>query len=203
MIRSKAPVKRHHSSLECKDTIKFMHTLIHQIYVPCPWRQQYELLFTHIRYIIGPCPPPPQHVKHINQLTKIRNASDGSVLYCQGFQGWLIAKLDNEVLVQGFGATYGRVDDVSSYRAEICGNIATFTVFTLIRKVYGFAPPSIEHVCKNQSAISATWKDENINIFNKSKPDADVAKLSRNAIADLELHFLVTAYWVEGHTLTD
>jgi hypothetical protein len=154
---------------------------------------------THLRRIIGPCPLPPLHFQHINQLTKNRSASDGSVLHYQGFQGWLIAKLDNEVLIQQFGATDGRVYDVSSYHIEIGGNIATFTVFTLIRKVYGVSPPSIEHVCDNQSTISAIWKDENVCIFDKTKPDADVAKLSRNAIADLQQHPLVTAYWAEGH----
>jgi hypothetical protein len=40
----------------------------------------------------------------------------------------------NKVLIQGFGATDGCIEDVSSYRAEICGNIATFTILTLIRK---------------------------------------------------------------------
>jgi hypothetical protein len=48
-------------------------------------------------------------------LTKIRSASDGSVMHAQGFQGWLIAKFDSEVLIQGFGATDGRIEDVSSY----------------------------------------------------------------------------------------
>jgi hypothetical protein len=44
-----------------------------------------------------------------------------------------MAKLYNEICVQGFGATDRRVDDVSSYRAEMCGNIATFASFSLLR----------------------------------------------------------------------
>jgi hypothetical protein len=42
------------------------------------------------------------------------------VLHSQGFQGWRIAKYDNEVLVQGFGATNGSIEDVA------------FTILTLI-----------------------------------------------------------------------
>jgi hypothetical protein len=65
------------------------------------------------------------------------------------------------------------------------GNIATFTVLDLIRKVYDFSPPNIEHVCNNQSAITANWKDENISVFDKTKPDADVIKVARKSITDL------------------
>jgi hypothetical protein len=31
------------------------------------------------------------------------------------------------------------------------------------------------------------------------KPDADVVKVARNAIADIQQYSLVNAYWVEGH----
>jgi hypothetical protein len=128
----------------------------------------------------------PQCFQHINPHTKNRSVSDRSVLHSQGVQGCVIAKLDNEVIVQGCGATEGRVDDVSSYRTEICGNITTFTVILLLRKSYGFPTPSIEHVCDNQSAISATWKDKTISVFDHMKPDAHVDKVARNAIADIQ-----------------
>jgi hypothetical protein len=64
---------------------------------------------------------------------------------------------------------------------------------------YGFCPPIIQHVCDNKSAISATWKDENISVFYKTKPDADVAKVARLAISDIQKHSQVHAFWVEGH----
>jgi hypothetical protein len=111
------------------------------------------------------------------------------VIHSQGFQGWLVAKLNNELLIQGFGATDGRLEGVSSYIAEICGNMATFTILTLIWKVYGFSPRKIEHVCENKSAITATWKDENISFFEKTKPNTDVAEVARNTIADLQTFF--------------
>jgi hypothetical protein len=59
--------------------------------------------------------------------------------------------------------------------------------------------PTIEHVCDNKSAIAATWKDENISVSNKTKPDADVAKVAINLIADLQSYSKVKAYWFEGH----
>jgi hypothetical protein len=124
------------------------------------------------------------------------------VIHNQGFQGWLVEKLDNEVIIHGFGATDGRIEDVSSYRADICGNIATFTIINLIRKVYGFSPPTIEHGCNHKSAIAATWKDENISVFDNTKPDADVAKVARNAIADLQPFSTIKSLWVKGHAYT-
>jgi hypothetical protein len=65
--------------------------------------------------------------------------------------------------------------------------------------VYGFSSPSIQHVCDNKSYINATWKDENISVFDKTKPDADVTKVARNAIADIQQYYQVNAFWVEGH----
>jgi hypothetical protein len=108
--------------------------------------------------------------------------------------------MENDVLIQGFGATDGRVNDVSSYQADICGNVATFAVFTLIHQVYGCSPPNIEHVCDNQSSITATWKDENISVFEKSKPDADVAKVDRSSIADIRQYSIIKLLWVQGHS---
>jgi hypothetical protein len=100
------------------------------------------------------------------------------VIHNQGFQGWLVAKLNNELLIQGVGVTNSQLEDVSSYRAQICGNTVAFTIITLIRKVYGFSPPNIEHICDNKSAITATLKDENISVFDQTKPDADVVRVS-------------------------
>jgi hypothetical protein len=121
------------------------------------------------------------------------------VIHNQGFQGWLVAKLGNEVLIQGVGATGDRLKYVIYYRAEICGNIAAFTIISLIRKVYGLYITTIEHVCDNKSAITSTWKDENISIFDKKKTDADVANVARNSIAALQPFYTVKYFWVEGH----
>jgi hypothetical protein len=174
-------------------------SIVRTLHFTCPWNTQYQLLPTHLRRIIGPCPTPPKLFQYIYSLTHIRSASDGSVIHNQGFQGWLFAKLDNEIIIQGFDATNGRLEDVSSYRADICGNIAAFTIITLIRKVYGFSPPTIEHVCDNKSAITATWKYENISVFDKTKLDADVAKVARNSIAALQPFSTIKPFWVEGH----
>jgi septin family protein len=54
-------------------------------------------------------------------------------------------------------------------------------------------------ICNNKSAITATWKDENISIFDKTKPDADVAKVARNAIAALQPFSTIKSFCVQGH----
>jgi hypothetical protein len=71
-----------------------------------------------------------------------------------GYQGWLIATLNNEILPDDFGAMDGRVEDTHSYRCEVCGNIAAFAILNIIRCVYGFSPSTVEHVCDNQSTIT-------------------------------------------------
>jgi hypothetical protein len=50
-------------------------------------------------------------------------------------------------------------------------NILTHTGLNCVKK-------HIPHVFDNQSAIMTTWKDNNRNIFDKTKPDADIAKVA-------------------------
>jgi hypothetical protein len=149
--------------------ISIIPTLARTLYFSCLWLSQYELLPAHLQRIIGPCPISPQHFQSINSLNNLRSTRDGSMIHNQGFQGWLVAKIDNEIVIQGIGATDWGLEDVSSYRAEICGNIATFTILTPIPKVYGFYPTNIEHICDNKSAITATLKYANVRVFDKTR----------------------------------
>jgi hypothetical protein len=101
--------------------------------------------------------------------------------------------------LEGFGATDGRVEDTHSNRAELCENIATFSILNTIIRVYGFTPTSVEHACDNQSTITATWKDKNLSVFDKTKPDADVIMVARSAISELQQFSTVKAVWVSSH----
>jgi hypothetical protein len=136
----------------------------------------------------------------MRSTSPIISASDGSVLDCPGYQGWLVATLDNEILIQSFGATDGRVEDTNSYRAELCGNVATFAIINIIRRIYGFAPHSIQHVCGNQSAITATWKHDTLSVFDKTKPDPDVIIVDRVYLSELHLNSPAKPYWVASHS---
>jgi hypothetical protein len=136
----------------------------------------------------------------ISNHTAIRSASDRSVLAFIGCQGWLIATLDNDVLLEGVGATDGRVKGINSYMAELGGNIATFTILNIIRCVYNFSPISIEHVCDNQSEITATRKHDTSSMFDKTKPDDDVIIVARCVIFELQLHSTAKYFWVISHS---
>jgi hypothetical protein len=127
----------------------------------------------------------------MHSTSPIRSASDGSVLDCLGYQGWPVATIENEILIQGFGEMDVCVEDTHSYRAELYGNIATFTILNIIRRVYGFVPCSIKHGCDNQSAITSTWKHNTISVFDRTKPDAYTIIVARVALSDLQLHSLV------------
>jgi hypothetical protein len=116
-----------------------------------------------------------------------------------GYQGWLITTLDNAILLEGFGATYGKVKDTHSYRDDLCGNVATFSILSIIRRVYGFVPTSIDHVCYNQSAINATWKEKTLSVFDKTKPDAGIIMVARSAISELQKFSTLKAFWVGSH----
>jgi hypothetical protein len=121
-------------------------------------------------------------------------------LYFLGYQGWFIVTLDNDILLEGFGAAYGMVEDAHSYRAEIGGNIATFSILNIIRLVYGPPLTSIEHVRDNQSAITDTWKEDTVGVFEKTKSDAVVIIVARSAITELQQFSAVRAFWIGSHT---
>jgi hypothetical protein len=108
--------------------------------------------------------------------------------------------MDNTILIEGYGAIDGRVKDINSYIANICENIATFAIFTLIRKVCGFSPRTIDHVYDNQSAITATWRYKNTSVFDKTKPDTDVSKVARSYIANIRRYSIVKSFWEHGHS---
>jgi hypothetical protein len=78
----------------------------------CPWKQQYSLLPSHLRSIIGPCPSPLQIFQSLQPSISTQSGSDGSVLDGMGYQGWLIATLNNEILLDGFGATDGTLTEL-------------------------------------------------------------------------------------------
>jgi hypothetical protein len=65
--------------------------------------------------------------------------------------------------------------------------------------VYGFTPPSVEHVCDNQSDITITWKEKSLSIFDKTKPDSNVIMVARSAISELQQVSTVKAVWVSSH----
>jgi hypothetical protein len=74
-----------------------------------------------------------------------------------------------------------------------------FSILNIIRRVCGLFPPTIEHVCDNKSAIMATWKENTLSIFDKTKPDADVIMVARSAISKLQQFSTVKAFWVSSH----
>jgi hypothetical protein len=128
----------------------------------------------------------------MHSTSPIRSASDGSSLDFLGYQGWLVATLENEILIQGFVATEGCVEDTHSCRSELCGNIATFTIINIIRCVYSFAPRSIEQVCDHQHDTNS--------VFDKTKVDADAIIIAPVSLSELQLHSPVKPYWVARHS---
>jgi hypothetical protein len=108
-LQSISQVKANRTSIECIDNIASTQPRIQHILFSCQWRTQYQCLPSHLRRIIVPFPPPPQCFQNVPASTNIRSASDGFVLQSLGYQGWLIATLENGILLKGFGATYGRV----------------------------------------------------------------------------------------------
>jgi hypothetical protein len=55
---------------------------------------------------------------------ELRTASDVSVERKRGYHGWIIAHMDNTPIIAGYGPTYGRNEDTTSYRTEVYGTVS-------------------------------------------------------------------------------
>jgi hypothetical protein len=74
-----------------------------------------------------------------------------------------------------------------------------FFPLLIIRRVYGFSPPTMEHVCVNQYVITYTWKENTLSIFDKTRPYADVIMVAHSAISELQQLSTVKVFWVSIH----
>jgi hypothetical protein len=103
------------SSIEMKDSTSNNIAAPRRISDPCSWMQSYKILPLHLRRIIGPCPPPPDIFSITPSGIDLRTASDGSVENEKGYHGWIIARMDNNIIIKGYGPTDGIIKDTTIY----------------------------------------------------------------------------------------
>jgi hypothetical protein len=76
----------------------------------------------------------------------LRMVSDGSVEKEIGYHGWIVALMDNIMIMEIHGPTYGLIQDMTSYRTEVCRTITILAIYNIIVKVYNWKARTIEHV---------------------------------------------------------
>lgn len=55
-------------------------------------------------------------------------------------------------------------------------------------------------MCDNHSATTETWKEDTLDVFEKTKPDADVIMVARGVISELRQLSAVKTFWVGSHS---
>jgi hypothetical protein len=148
--------------------------------------------------MIGPCPPPPDIFDIIPSDIQLRTASDGSVENENGYHGWIIARTDNTKIIEGYGPSYDRIENTTSYRTEFYGTIAVLTVYGMIQSVYKWQASTIEHVCDSESALDRIWNKEKDCVFDPSRPDADAITVAKLLLYNTK-HTIISPLWVRGH----
>jgi hypothetical protein len=106
--------------------------------------------------------------------------------------------MDNTTIIEGYGPTYGRIEDTTSYRTEVCGTITVLTVYGMIQLVYKWNAAMIEHVCDIESALDRISNNEKDGVFDHSRPDADSITAARLLLSAMK-HTSVLPRWVRGH----
>jgi hypothetical protein len=186
------------SSIEKKDSTIINAASLKRISDPCPWTQSYKRLPAHLCRVIGTCPSPPDILSITPSGIDLRTASDGSVENEKGYPGWIIVRMDNTTLIKGYGSTYGRIEDTTSYRTEVCSTIAILAVYGMVQSVYNWNAATIEHVFDSESALNHIWNKEKDVVFDQYRPDADAITAARVLLSSTK-HTHISPKWVRGH----
>jgi hypothetical protein len=115
-LKARELVLIHRSSIERTESTPIEIILPRRISDTCQWLSSYKHLPARLQGIIGSCPPPLDIFDSIPSDIKPRTASDGSVENENGYHGWIIVRMDNTKIIEGYGPTYGRIEDTTSYR---------------------------------------------------------------------------------------
>ena len=144
-------------------------------------------------------------------------ASDGSAANRGGSFGWVIANMDGKILLQGTGDLFGI--DISSFRAELEGALAVFTILyicqsilnpdhTIVGTIFIDNQATIDKITTLQDYIQQTLavrkslkhptKKPLINPCNTTDPDWDKLNGIFKILQHMELES-IRVEWVKAH----
>jgi hypothetical protein len=133
--------------------------------------------------------------KEVNFIT----ATDGSILFGVGYQSWLMAMEDEDILLAGGGPDKGPGRYMTSYISELGGIIAGLAVLGTLLRSGRINARSITFICDNSAAILASERDLTQIIIHRTEGDHDLIAtmkyLQHNWCDNTESKYA----WVKGH----
>jgi len=164
-------------------------------------QDQFDQLPTSLQRICGHIIIPEDGGIHLAQAAHdglLLGVSDGSVKGSQATQAWTLTTSPNDLLsMKGCGPVDGSTSTLSSFHAEVQGQLALLIMITLLVKVHNVSQPSYTSICDNQSALKRLQPLTNsLRLHHHKEPEADLLltfhEWSNNNIKR-------TPQWVRGH----
>jgi hypothetical protein len=126
-------------------------------------------------------------------------ATDGSVLFGVGYQSWILA-LDNEEIITSGGGPDDRASaDMTSYRSELGGIISGLADIDMLNWSGLVCLRRIKFVSDNSAAIIAAKRTVTQNVFHRLKSDYDLISTMKFLQGNWCRDYEITYEWVKGH----
>jgi hypothetical protein len=116
-----------------------------------------------------------------------------------GYQSWIVATEDEDILLQGGGPDDGDLFVMQSYRSELGGVAAGLAVLGTISRSGLINISSTTFLCDNESAVLSTNRPLTDSILHRIEVDHNIV----STIKDLQENWCrgmdITYKWVKGH----
>jgi hypothetical protein len=124
----------------------------------------------HVQRLVGNIPP--HQLPTTWDVTKpvdIIVATDGSVLFGVGYQSWILALDNEEIITSGGGPDDGASAYMTSYRSDLGGIIAGLEAIGMLHRSRLVCLRHIKFVCDNSASIIAAKRTVTQSISKDSK----------------------------------
>jgi hypothetical protein len=126
-------------------------------------------------------------------------APDGSVAFGVGYNRWVIAAVDEGILLQGGGPDDGDLFHIQLNRSEVGGVVMGLAVLGTLSRSGLMNIASATFLCENESAVLSTKGPLTDSIFHRMEGDHDLV----STIKDLQENWCrgieITYEWAKGH----
>jgi hypothetical protein len=191
--------------LGISDRIEYTHpyTNVHQNRTNHPYtlREHFLELPTSLQRLCGHISFPPDNGKHLADAamdTRLLGVSDGSVKGSRATHAWTLTSGHNsEFAMSGSGPVDGNQSTLSSFRAEVQGQVALLIMMTLLTKTHQLSLPSFTSICDNQGALKRLQPLETgLRLHHHKEADVDLLLTFRKWSSN---NITRTPRWVKGH----
>jgi hypothetical protein len=134
-----------------------------------------------------------------NEPRDLLVATDGSVVFGDGYHSWVITNMDEKVILSGGGPDDGEPLIMTSYRSELGGLASALAVLGMLERLGRLNISSVKCVSDTQSAVRACKRKSTESIFHRTESDYDLLATITNLQEEWCNGITIQYAWVRGH----